>query len=171
MVAVAGTVEAPRVLDRRRVIIADPELTGSKQPYHAAAELPLAEAESLVRNAIESSRALAVEAIAAAAISLRREGHAVAGCAVLVGSAKLLPPLESILASHALIHTAEGIIFREALAWAANRSQLPLTYIREKELDPSSLKSIDSLGRLIGPPWTQDQKFATVAALQALLSS
>jgi hypothetical protein len=171
MVAVGGTVGAPRILDRRRIVIADAELPGSRQPYHAAAGLPLAAAEALVRNAIESSRALALEALAAAVNSLRREGHEVAVCAVLFGAAKPLPPPESILASHALIHTAEGVMFRDVLAWAANRSQFRLECIREKELDAESLRKIGSLGRLIGPPWTQDQKFATVAALRALAAS
>jgi len=168
MVAVAGSITAPRVLDRRRVVIADPELPGSKQPYHAAAEMPLAEAESLVQNAIESSRGLALEAIESAIQSLNREGHEVVGCAVLLGSAKVPPQLELILASHALIHTAEGVMFRDVLAWAAKRSQLPLTCVREKELNAESLKCIDSLGRLIGPPWTQDQKYAAVAGFVAL---
>jgi hypothetical protein len=40
--------------------------------------------------------------------------------------------------------------------------------VREKGLDASSLQRIGSLGKLIGPPWTQDQKYATVAALMTL---
>src|SRR5512132_4602761 len=71
MVAVAGTIDAPRVLERRRIVIADPEMPGSKQPYHAAAELPFLKAEALVRKAIESSRALALEAMSAAVTALR----------------------------------------------------------------------------------------------------
>jgi hypothetical protein len=168
MVAAGGTPHAPRVLDRRRIIIADPELPGSKQPYHAAADLPFGEAQALVQNAIESSRGLAMEALGATIKGLQREGHEVAGCAVLLGSGKPLPDLSAILASHALIHTAEGVMFREVLAWAAQQRGLPLQCIREKDLDPEAVNAIASLGRLIGPPWTQDQKLATVAALMAL---
>ena len=40
MVPVAGAMDAPRVLERRRIIVADPEILGSKQPYHAVAEMP-----------------------------------------------------------------------------------------------------------------------------------
>jgi len=46
MVAVAGTLSAPWVLERRRITIADPQLPGSTQPYHAAAELPFSLAEA-----------------------------------------------------------------------------------------------------------------------------
>jgi hypothetical protein len=78
MVAVSGTFDAPRVLTRRRIVIADPQMPGAKQPYHTAAELPFAEAEALLRMAMESSRALALRAIGGAVKELRAQGHDVA---------------------------------------------------------------------------------------------
>ncbi len=168
MVAVTGTSRQPRVIDRRRIIIADPETPGSKQPYHAAADLPFAEAELLVRTSIESSRAWAREAVSAAVEALRSRGYQVTRCGLLTGSGRELPELENILASHALIHTAEGEMFRDAVAWAARACGLSLTTVREKELTAESLRDIASLGKQIGPPWTQDQTFATVAAILAL---
>jgi hypothetical protein len=170
MVAVAGTIDAPRVLDRRRIVIADPELPGSKQPYHAGAELPFAKAEALVRRAIESSRGLAVEALSVALQSLAAKGHEVKGCGILRGSGRPLPELAAILAAHPLIHTAEGEMFRDVLEWAASRKGLLITRLKEKEIDTEQLRRIDSLEKLIGPPWTQDQKFAALAAFQALQS-
>lgn len=168
MVVVAGKIDAPLVLERRRIDIADTKIPGSKQPYHAAAEMPFPKAESFVRKAIESSRALALVAVSATVNALRLQEHEVNGYAILLGSGKALPGLEKILASHALIHTAEGEMFRDVLVWAAKECRLPVIGVREKELDATSLKHIDSLGKLIGPPWTQDQKYATVAALMAL---
>jgi len=148
--------------------VADPETPGSKQPYHAAAELPLPKAEALVRKAIESSRALAVEVVSARIKALRSQGHEVAACAVLLGSGKPLPALQKILAAHPLLHTAEGHMFRDVLMWAAQECRLPVIGVPEKSLDAASLQRIATLGKLIGPPWTQDQKYATVAALMAL---
>ena len=168
LVAVAGTIDAVRILERRRIVIADPEMPGSKQPYHAAAELTFPEAKALVQKAIESSRALALEVMSAAVNTLRSQGHEVVGCGVLLGSGKALPGLEGILGSHALIHTAEGELFRDVLVWAAKECRLAVIGVREKGLDASSLERVGSLGKLIGPPWTQDQKYATVAALMAL---
>jgi hypothetical protein len=168
LVAVAGTLEAPRILERRRVVIADPELAGSKQPYHAAARLPFPRGEALIEGAIESSRALALEAISASIKALATKGHEVASCAVVLGSGKPLPPLEKILTSHPMLHTAEGELFREVLLWAAKECRLPVTGVPQKSLDFRSLQRIDSLGKLIGPPWTQDQKYATLAALMSL---
>jgi len=99
---------------------------------------------------------------------LRTKGHEVVGCAVLLGSGKALPGLERVLASHALIHTAEGEMFRDVLTFAARECRLSVTAVREKGLDAGLLERIGSLGKLIGPPWTQDQKYATLAALEAL---
>jgi len=168
LVAVAGTIDAPRILDRRRIIIADPDMPGSKQPYHAAAGLPLPKAEALVRRAVNSSRGLGSEAIAVVIQALRSRGHEVAACGIILGSGKALPALEKILAAHPLLHTAEGELFRDVLAWAAKENRLPVTGVQQKSLNAASLQRIDSLGKLIGPPWTQDQKYATVAAFMAL---
>ena len=59
-------------------------------------------------------------------------------------------------------------MFRDVLAWAARECHLAVTGVREKGLEAAMLKRLDPLGKLIGPPWTQDQKYATVAALMAL---
>jgi len=146
LVAVGGTIEAPHVLERRRLTIANAEMAGSKQPYHAAAGLPAARAGELL------------EAILAVIGGLRGRGNEVVGCGVVLGSGKALPELPRVLASHALIHTAEGEMFREVLVWAAKECGLPVTGGREKDLDDGALRRVDSLGKLIGPPWTQDQK-------------
>jgi hypothetical protein len=164
MVAVAGSVDHPRIVERRRIVIADPEVPGSKQPYHAAAELPFAKAETLVEKAIESSRSLALEAMSAIVKGLKLQGYAVAGCSVLSGSGTTLPSLDRVLASHALIHSAEGEMFRDVLVWAAEKCDLPVVRVREKQIDAAMLKRINSLGKTIGPPWTQDEKLATAAA-------
>jgi hypothetical protein len=168
MVAASGSMDALRVLERRRIVIADPEMRGSKQPYHAAAELPFPQAEAMVGEAVARSRGLALEAMGATVEALRSQGHEVAGCGIVLGSGRVLPGLAGILASHALIHTAEGETFREALVWAARELRLPVTGVPAKELDATALLRVATFGKLIGPPWTEDQKYATVVALMAL---
>jgi hypothetical protein len=87
--------------------------------------------------------------------------------------------LEKILASHALIHTADGELFREALLHASARCGLRDFRIKEKELLDRAgqvfhLKSADlmaritELGRPFGSPWSQDEKFAMLAAWLSL---
>ena len=74
MVTVTGTMDAPRIVERRRIVIADPETPDSKQPYHAAAELPIVKAEALLSKSVQSSRALALDAISATVKALQSQG-------------------------------------------------------------------------------------------------
>jgi hypothetical protein len=48
-VAVAGSLDNPFVLERRRIETADPSIPGSRQPYHAAERLDVRKAENLIR--------------------------------------------------------------------------------------------------------------------------
>jgi hypothetical protein len=153
-VAVSGTVGQPVVLERRRIAIA----RGPRQPYHAAEPLAFAPAEALIRKC----RAEALELAAAAVGELRREfGASCAG--VLVGRPRPLPPLADILKSHAAIHTAEGVFYREVMVEACERCGLHVIRVVEKEVAPSA----PSLPKL-GPPWTADEKLATLAAAISL---
>jgi hypothetical protein len=90
-----------------------------------------------------------------------------------------LPSLEKILAAHTLIHTADGELFREALRLAARKHGLKEFREREKNLlgrgaealrisEGALLRELTELGRGLGPPWSQDEKFATLAAWLAL---
>ena len=104
------------------------------------------------------------------------------GAGVLLASGKPLPALDKILSSHALIHTADGELFREALLHASARCGLAMTCVKERELldravqafrlkPDALLRRVTELGRSLGAPWSQDEKFATLAAWLALGAS
>jgi hypothetical protein len=142
------------VLERRRILIA----RGLRQPYHAAEPLALAPAETLIRNCREE----ALELAAAAVEELRREfGASCAG--VIVGRPRPAPPLADILKSHAAIHTAEGVFYRDLMVEACERCGLRVARVPEVEVTARAA----SLPKL-GPPWTADQKLATLAAAVSL---
>lgn len=134
LVAVAGSPRLFDVIDRRRINLADPAIPGSVQPYHAAESLQFADAERLLDRCADSSRRLAHRALRTAIDDLRASGYRVAACGLLLASGRPLPSLKATLASHALIHTAEGELFREVLADASRRCDLPIVKVREREL-------------------------------------
>ena len=182
LVIVAGAVDAPRILDRRRIVIADPAIPGSKQPYHTAEKLPFKQAEQLVTRCTERSRALARQELRAAVDHARSSGHEVAGCGILLNSARPLPDLAATLASHALIHTAEGELFRGVIANASREINVPVTGVKERDVlaqasavlgkSATELQSyLRKMGSELGPPWTEDEKYATLAAWLALAAS
>lgn len=182
LVILAGPVSSPTILDRRRIVIADPAIPGSKQPYHTAEQLPFKQAERLVTRCTERSQALARQELRAAVDHARNSGHAVAGCGIVLASGRPLPDLAATLASHALIHTAEGEMFRNVIADASRELNVPVTGVKERELlaqasavlgksDKELQSYLQKLGRELGPPWTQDEKCATLAAWLALAAS
>ena len=159
---------------RRRIEMADRGAAGPSQPYHAAVGLDIREAGQLVRSHAARAAALAETALRGMVADLRQLGHAVVGCGLLLASGRPLPPLEKILASHPLLHTAEGELFRDALRAACRECGLPLTVVKERELFTRASERIErhvaAMGKGIGPPWRQDEKFAAVAAWLALAS-
>src|SRR5437762_7911346 len=133
-VAVAGSPSKPVVLERRRIVTADAAIPGSKQPYHAAERLDLPKAEALIRRCRDSSNRLAENSLSDIVTQLARKGHRVAGAGVIFASGRPLPDLAAILRSHALLHTAEGEFFREAMVRGSEHCSLPVTRIKEREV-------------------------------------
>ena len=182
MVVVARSNHAPIVLERRRIETADASIRGSKQPYHAADRLEFEEADALIRTCRDSATRLATDAVSALVAQLTQDAHWVAGAGIVFASGRLLPDLTAILRSHALIHTAEGEFFREVLVQASQHCSLPVTRVREREIwdrgaaalglnSAEVRRLIGELGRLLGPPWRQDQKLAALAGWIALAES
>ncbi len=179
LVAVSGDAALLEVLDRRRIVTIDPEIHGSSQPYHHAANLGLPESERYLANCAAISERLAFTAIEKVVRELDARGCRIVGSAVLLASGRPLPPLAKILASHPLIHTAEGEFFRNAVSIACARLKIPVTAIRERELEQQTKttlgnaasgvqRRISTLGVSIGPPWTKDHKTAALAAATLL---
>lgn len=178
-VAVSAPAGSPTIVDRRRVEIADLSRSEEVQPYHAAAEMSLNEATVFIAARIKRTRFLARAAIRAVVRDTERQGYKVAGCGILLSSGRPTTSLEATLASHPAIHTAEGELFRGALVHAAEQLGIPVVGVREREitevaanelgLPPGAIvKTINELGRTLGPPWRQDEKLATLVAWLAL---
>src|SRR6266508_6597711 len=179
LVAVAGSPRSPEILLRRRIELADPRVPGSKQPYHAAEGESLPAAAKIVGRCAGDAQRLAGKAFEEVLVELKRSKHPVAACGLLLASGRPLPELEAILASHALVHTADGELFRDALAAAAQERGLPVIRVREKEIfslasaglhipEEEIARCLKDIGRSIGAPWTQDQKLAALAAWVAV---
>ncbi len=170
-VAISGPSGAPAVIMRRRIEMRERGATGPSQPYHAAVGLELDEAAQVIERCSASAAALATAALRGMAEELGKLGHRVTGCGLLLASGRPLPPLEKILASHPLLHTAEGELFREALRSAVRACGFPLVETKERELFAQSgdlEQHLAAMGKAIGPPWRQDEKFAAAAAWLAL---
>jgi hypothetical protein len=161
----------PVVVSRHRL-----DLPGQTQPYHDAVGLPAAEAEALIAAATAAAYEQAIAAVAGLA-----PGHDVVGAAIVAGAGTVREdvPLARALSAHAMLHAAEGELYRDALADAADALGLPVTLVPPRETpalgrrvlgcDEEDLRiRLTELGRPFGPPWTRDHKDAVVAALAVL---
>jgi hypothetical protein len=178
-VVVSGTPANLRIIDRKRIAITDSTIAGSNQPYHFAQNQTLPQAEAYLADCAALSERLASEALAAIVTQLHQSNYVPVGCAILLASGRALPALPEILAAHPLIHTAEGEFFRQAFRKASEHLGIPVTGIRERDLNgraeamfgsrtPKLQQELANLGRSVGPPWTSDQKSASLAALLVL---
>jgi hypothetical protein len=176
LVGVAGTLAAPALIFRRRVELSR---RTPRQPFHAAEGRPFAAAEALIRRSSEEAGALAERAVGEAVAELRAAGHEPVASGLLLAAGRPLPGLREVLASHALIHAAEGELFRDVLRQASRRCGLRLAEVKERELDEQAAQSLRrssaelgsrlaEWGKALGPPWTQDEKRAALVAWLAL---
>jgi hypothetical protein len=186
LVAVAGSVRAPEILDRRRIMLVDPNAPaprvpghGPELPYHIAKELKPEEAAAYLARSAVIAATLAHSALKEVAAELLQRSFRIAGCGIVLASGRALPALEQILASHPMIHTAEGEFFRNAIREACRGMGIAVTGVRERDLFGSAAEKLnfpaarikskmEELRHSTGSPWTADQKNAAVAAFLAL---
>jgi len=171
-VALAGDPHAPDVLARRRIDFASGDERGV---YHYVEGMDRDAAQAWIDRvwaAVEANcrRGLGamLEELGAAGVTL--------GVAV-VPIARTRPPekLEDILKSHSWMHAAEGEFYRGAVAAACTALGLEVRrgverdfaaeVCRRHAFPPTLLDArMKSLGAALGPPWSEDQKLATLAA-------
>jgi hypothetical protein len=168
-----------RVVHRGRLELVLPGPDAVRQPFHAAEGQSPERAAAIVGRSAEEARRLARDGIRELLRSLEASGcPAKAGC-LLLASGRVLPDLPAILASHALIHAADGELFRDAIRSAAADCGLPLIGAPEREVWTRASRELDcppgrlqerigALGKEIGPPWRQDEKLSAAAALLAM---
>lgn len=179
LVAVSLEKDGPRVLVRQRPELVEKFTYKLRQPYHTAEKLPADQAREFVSRIESAAQRMAAEAIGSVQADLRQQGYRLTRFGLLLSSAKPLPSLDRILSSHALIHTADGELFRRALIFGSRRCRLTAFTIAERELlafacktlrfSPDDLRRrLTALGKRMGSPWSQDEKFAALAAWLAL---
>jgi hypothetical protein len=181
MVAVSSEKAKAIVIRDRRRLEMIPGHDPDKPPfvYHAARALTPAGAERLVRESADVSLARATAAIRIAVHGIENNPRDVVATGILVGDRALSASLEAILQSHALVHAAEGELFRRAIRDASEALGIPVIEVRARDLRARAATALGAsadaiaallvqIGKAAGRPWTKDQKDACLAARIAL---
>jgi hypothetical protein len=182
MVVLGGTAAAPELLARARVQLIDDHDPESKQPYHAVEFLCVEEATGRLDGYMAVATRRAQDFIRAQSEQLQERGITIRSVGIVDSSSRKQISLPSILASHALIHAADGDHFRNALFVAAEQCLLQVYRIPAKNLEQHAAKclrlsdnrmlaTVNRLGLGKGPPWGADQKKAALLAWTLLVRS
>jgi len=175
-VVLRGPADAPQLIKRTELILTDPRVPATFQPYHEVMDLPWNESEKKVVPFIRAIEKVAAKALAQLIHELQSEGLKIIGVGI-AGSADR--DLTKIGNYHIRAHAAEGLLFRQVLEFAARANKLPHRTFIEKSLQPQAASelgftvtklnnSLTNLGRALGPPWRANQRVAASAAWLAL---
>jgi hypothetical protein len=170
-VCLVGPASSPRVADSRTVDLSDPAIPDSRQPYHAGFGTARGSGRELTRL-VASVERFGGRSIDGILQHYRDAGHHLRGVGLVVGS--LIDP-ERIANDHIRIHALEGRLFRSVVQDAAQKTGLPSTVWRERDLYATACASlkqseqtlrgtIAAMGRHVEGPWRAEQKAAAVAA-------
>ncbi len=174
----AGADGAPVVVDRRRCDIIGPD--DVRQPYHAAAGMDEAGGEALVAAVADVAAAGTRAALTDLAADLASAGATIVGLAMRAGSDRAMPStLAGILARHTAMHMAEGELYRDAWAAAADERGVPVAVHPRGEAEALAAAALGTtvdrlvtllaaLGQALGPPWQAEHKEAAAGALAEL---
>jgi hypothetical protein len=162
-VALSGAAGTPRFRARREIGLISAGLPA--QPYHAATDLDLAAAGQLISQVAGGAEQAAAAGLRALADLL--PAGAIPAVAVVVKAASVPDRLPDVLRSHAWMHAAEGMLYRQAVLAAARECGWRAHPV-ELSLLPTAEHALPALGQAAGRPWRRMEKDAARAAITML---
>ncbi len=171
-VVLGGTTDAPLVMAKLEIALADPKIPATAQPYHEVMDLPWEESQKVVRKSAAAVEAIARRALARLIKELQSQGMKVSGVGVVGARDRDLARIGNY---HIRAHAAEGVLFRRVLELAADANGLKRRTFSDRELDQTAAtelgaeaegvkRKLNDLRHAVAPPWRADQKQAATAA-------
>lgn len=161
-------------VDRRRVEIVEKGLPCMPH-HHDALKLPVGEGVALVERVTRSAEKCAVARLdeLAGSVPVKISGIALRVCPPLP------PTIAERLASYRAQNTADWVMYRQALARAAEARGWFVHWYDARRVIADAAKALgkksldplfDAMKKELGPPWQIDHKQATAAAIAAASS-
>src|SRR3989441_12461190 len=173
---ILGGVSSPTLLECGTVHLSDPAVPESKQPYHAALELPEKEGKTVVERLRKVVERAAARSVTELLQQSKDAGRAVRAAGLVVGS--MVDPA-SLHNDHIRAHALEGQLFRTSLEDALRSRGIPCAVFVEKSAYSSATAYLErpekevkrlvaELGESHDGPWRAEEKLAALAAWAAL---
>jgi hypothetical protein len=162
-------------VDRRVVILSDPDVPRSKQPYHAGTGEAETDAAKLARL-VKTVESYAERSLAGLIAHYTAERRAPVAVGIAVGTDG---DPERIANQHIQAHAREGRLFRRVIEDAARVHRLPCSILVEREAyqvaaeilgggEDALKRRVAELGKPLGGPWRAEDKLAALAGWRAL---
>ena len=172
VVILGGGIDAPQLLRREEIKLADPAFPETYQPYHEVLDLPWDKGQIAVRKIASRIEKIASKEIARLVREVRSAGGIICGVGIVGAGDR---NLEKIGSTHIRAHAAEGVLFRAVLEAGAAANELPNRRFDERGLDQTAVEQLNlgtakirvqlaEFGRSAGSPWRADEKAAATAA-------
>jgi hypothetical protein len=172
VVVLSGPPDAPQIIKRTELVLTDPLVPATYQPYHEVMELPWKESQVKVKSFVRAIERVAARGLAELVGELRSEEMKVIGVGIAGAADRDLGKIGNY---HIRAHAAEGLLFRQVLEFAAKTNKVASHTFIERDLQTQAASELGctvarlntyltSLGRSAGPPWRSDQRVAATAA-------
>src|SRR5206468_10968406 len=159
-VALAGSCASPALLARSEVLLSDPAIHETKQPYHAGMGTAQEDPKTIARL-VSIVRRCARTSIDQLLTDDRLTAGSCQGAALVVGS--VIDP-EEVGNPHIRAHAREGKLFRGVVEEALSARQVKFAVVVEKTLAADAVRTlarpadeikrtIAALGRGVNGPW------------------
>jgi len=179
VVLLAGNSDDLRIVKCQPILLSDPKIPETKQPYHAALELSTKDGKAVTARLCKIVARAAMQSVKSLLDESRDAGYRVRGAGVIVGS--LVDPA-TLHNDHMRAHGFEGQLFRKVVEGALASEDIPYAVLVEKEayrgagmvLDrsPEETKSvIANLGKSREGSWRAEEKLAALGAWTMLEGS
>jgi hypothetical protein len=174
-VVLRGSASAPQAVSRHIIQLSDPDVAGTRQPYHHGFFTHEEDTRKIARL-VKIVERCARGSVAALLEELRRAPrHGRFRAALVVGS--MIDPTQ-VGNPHIRAHASEGRLFRTVLESALRAHGIPCDVIVEKQLaekakalhcpDGEIKRTLAAFGKTLGGSWRAEEKAASTAAWLAL---
>jgi hypothetical protein len=174
-ILLTGSARSPQLCDVQRIDFSDPQLPGTRQPYHAAMGRLETDTKKISRR-VDEVRRITETSITKLLARYRLQNFRIKRAALVVGSQ--IDPA-SVGNPHIRAHALEGQLFRSVLEQSLHGHGIPTEVLLEREAYGNAAvelkQSNENVRRMIQnfrgdakASWRAEQKLAAVAAWVAL---
>lgn len=167
---------SPTLVRCAPALLSDPQVPATKQPYHAALELPPKEAKATAQKLVKLVSAAAQHSVKELLEEAAEAGYDVQGAGIVVGS---LADPASLRNEHIRAHGLEGQLFRTVLEDAFESRGIRCSVFVEKEAyaraseklgctEEAARRAVARIGESHEGSWRAEEKMAALAAWVAL---